>query len=101
MRTTRTSGLAWRTAAPTAASGVPYGSSRLSRVAARGRGLGTELARLCIARAKGAGASEYLIDVVPSAVGFWAKLGFVEEEPDAEQEFFMAKGGDRPMSLKL
>ena len=72
-----------------------------SRVAARGRGLGSELARHCIDRAKDTGASEYRIDVVPSAVGFWAKLGFVEEEPDAEQEFYMDKGGDRPMSLRL
>ena len=60
-----------------------------------------KLARHCIDRAKDTGASEYRIDVVPSAVGFWAKLGFVEEEPDAEQEFYMDKGGDRPMSLKL
>ena len=49
-----------------------------------------------------AGANEYHIDVVPTAVGFWAQLGFVEVEPtDCEQELLMHKGGDRPMMRRL
>ena len=44
---------------------------------------------------------EYCIDVVPSAVGFWARLGFEEVEAVGEQAYMMSKGGDRPMVLRL
>ena len=42
----------------------------------------------------------YRIDVVPSAVGFWQKLGFELEEPTGEQAYYAERGGDLPM-LKL
>ena len=44
---------------------------------------------------------EYCIDVVPSAVGFWTRLGFEEVEAVGEQAYMMSKGGDRPMVLRL
>ena len=73
-----------------------------TRVAARGRGLGTKLAQHCIAAARAAGdAAEYRINVVPTAVGFWERLGFVNAEPSAEQQVFLHRGGDRPMVLPL
>ena len=40
---------------------------------------------------------EYRIDVVPSAVGFWRKLGFHEIAATGEQAYYLEKGGDRPM----
>lgn len=39
----------------------------------------------------------YRIDVVPSAVGFWQKLGFELEEPTGEQAYYAERGGDLPM----
>ena len=44
---------------------------------------------------------EYRIDVVPSAVGFWTRLGFAEVEAKGEQAYLMTKGGDRPMSKRV
>ena len=75
-----------------------------TRLAARGRGLGSVLALHCIAAARAAdpGLSQYRIDAVPAAIPFWEKLGFEEVEPSsAEQEFYMKRGGDRPMALRL
>ncbi len=75
-----------------------------TRLAARGRGLGSALAKHCIASARAADPAmmHYRIDVVPSAVPFWEKLGFEEAEPSsAEQKFFMKRGGDRPMALAV
>ena len=75
-----------------------------TRLAARGRGLGSALALHCIAAARAAdpGLAQYLINAVPAAMPFWEKLGFEEVEPSsAEQEFYMKRGGDRPMALAL
>ena len=73
-----------------------------TRRSAGRRGLGTVLAQHCMRAAAEAGADEYHIDVVPTAVGFWTQLGFVEVEPtDCEQELLMQKGGDRPMMRRL
>ena len=44
---------------------------------------------------------EYRIDVVPSAVAFWVRLGFCEVEATGEQAYMMSKGGDRPMVKQL
>ena len=43
----------------------------------------------------------YRIDVVPSAVGFWERLGFEAEEPTGEQAYYAERGGDLPMVLFL
>ena len=42
-------------------------------------------------------ADECKLDVIPTAVTFWQRLGFVEVEAQGEQAYLMAKGGDRPM----
>jgi GNAT superfamily N-acetyltransferase len=71
-------------------------------LAARSRGLGTALAHHCIGNASAIGdTEEYRIDVIPSALSFWSKLGFKEAVPDAEQAFFLSRGGDRPMTLSM
>ena len=87
-----------------------------TRVAWRGKGVGTRLAKHCIeqatARARTAASKgprdvaadashEYRIDVVPSAVAFWVRLGFIEVEATGEQAYMMSKGGDRPMVKQL
>ena len=72
-----------------------------TRVSSRGHGVGTALAEHCMNAARAAGADEYRIDVVPSAVRFWRRLGFDEVEASGEQQFFMARGGDRPMAKRL
>ena len=73
-----------------------------TRFAARRRGVGAALARHCLAAARAAGDADcYCIDVVPTAVGFWTRLGFEEAEPTAEQLVFLKRGGDRPMVLRL
>ena len=43
----------------------------------------------------------YRLDVVPSAMAFWARLGFVEVEATGEQAYYAERGGDRPMVLWL
>ena len=111
-----------------------------TRVSWRGRGIGSRLARHCLAAAAAhaaafprsipqplrrhaparrrppidssdeeeeifeeevaapaAGGYAYCIDVVPSAVGFWEKLGFVETKATGEQAYYLERGGDRPM----
>ena len=45
---------------------------------------------------------DYSIDVVPTAVSFWkTRFGFIEVEASGEQQYYMTKGGDRPMTLRL
>jgi len=72
-----------------------------TRLEARGRGIGTALATHCIEAAKAADAEQYRIDVVPTAVGFWERLGFEAAEPSAEQSYWLKRGGDRPMVKRL
>ena len=73
-----------------------------TRKAARRRGIGGKLAWHCLAAARAAGDTDvYRIDVIPTAIGFWTRLGFEESEPTAEQLLFLKRGGDRPMMLKL
>jgi len=72
-----------------------------TRREARGHGVGTALATYCIDAAKAADAEQYRIDVVPTAVGFWERLGFEAAEPSAEQSYWLKRGGDRPMVKRL
>ena len=105
-----------------------------TKLARRGCGVGSVLAKECLRRAKMAATSSrakskdaqaakdrhgnssghaddgdaeggetfaYRIDVVPSAVGFWERLGFEAEEPTGEQAYYAERGGDLPMVLFL
>ncbi len=69
----------------------------------RGRGVGSVLARHCMeaAAAEGGAGRMYTIDVVPGALGFWAKLGFEEVAATGEQAELIPRGGDRPMAKLL
>ena len=82
-----------------------------TRLTARGSGLGRSLALCCMSHAKQAAISAakaiaegvdgasfaYRIDSLPSAVGFWKKLGFTEEQAKGEQLYWRDRGGDLPL----
>ena len=69
-----------------------------TRLSCRGRGVGTALALHCIEAAARCGdADECRLDVIPTAVTFWQRLGFEEVPATGEQAYLMQKGGDRPM----
>ena len=57
--------------------------------------------KLSSAAAEGGAGRMYTIDVVPAALGFWAKLGFEEVAATGEQAELIPRGGDRPMAKLL